>query len=542
MADYTEQNKAAHAKAIEQFRKMLWDADENGETLVYSPQKVVGYQIINAFAQYKRIVTLCAPMQWGKTGTLFWVAYHFMLRKWAERTKHQLASGGLFMPKIFIITGMSDNEWVEQTKSRFPPMLHANIMHRNSLKKNRETFENLNNALIIIDECHYGADKFGIMGTILREAGLTDIDVLVQRDVFILQTSATPDSTLVQANTLFEDIETEGEDWGNVHKTIIPEIPASYTGIWDFLEKGRVMESRNLANPAEAQMIISSMKIMTRNGGPKYHIIRIPIDKEKKDATMNNVLFYGRKDGFDILKHYGKHRIDIDTLKTAPERDTLILIKCLWRAAKTIENTEHIGIIHEAFSYSKSNSAENQGLIGRLCGHGRSKDNMPIIFCHKESVMNYAKLFAERFDYYHQDLCYNSGSIMKQLGVGGECGLVYRKCYLDNTDDEETMVGRRPRKPNPEKVVFEDFTDVIAFTKDILGAKRGPSIKRFKKNEMGMYTAIRHGERTICTDSLVDGRPKAGLVGKYKIWPSYRLEDITAGECDKVKWVVYYYN
>ena len=535
------QNKAVRMKTLNQFRSMIENADEKGETLVYPPQKDAAQKIVDAFAACKRIVTLCAPMQWGKTGTLFWVAYQFMLL--ATGMIRRLVIHGNVRPKVYIITGMSDNEWVEQTKERFPPMLHANIMHRNSLKKNKEVFEKMSNALIIIDECHYGTDKFGIMGTIFREAGLTDIDVLVQRNIYILQTSATPDNSLVQANSLFDDIDSEDYS-GNAHQTIIPEIPDSYTGVWDFLKKGHIMEARNLANPTEAQMVISMMKTRSPYSSlkPMYHIIRIPIDKEKNDATMTNVLFYGRKFGFDILRHYGKHRIDIETLQTAPERDTIIIIKSLWRAAKTIENTEHIGMIHEAFSYSKSNSAENQGLIGRLCGHGRSKDRMPVIFCHKESVMNYTKLFAESFNYYHPDLCYNSGSIIKQLGVGGDCGLVYRKCYLDDTEDDETMVGRRPRKPDPEKAVFEDFVDVVAFTKDILGAKRGPSIKRFKKNELGMYTAIRHGERTICTDSLVDGRPKAGLVGKYKVWPSYRLEDITAGNCDKVRWVVYYYN
>jgi hypothetical protein len=280
--------------------------------------------------------------------------------------------------------------------------------------------------------------------------------------------------------------------------------------------------------------------------GPKfkYHIIRIPIDKEKKVMVMRNVMNFEKR-GFKIIKHYGKHRVDTKMFNEAPEQQTVIIVKSLWRAAKTIESVEHIGIIHEAFAYSKSNSAEVQGLIGRLCGHNREvqlRSAGTHIFCHVESVMNYGKLFEYHFDYTNEELYYNSGTVSKRVSEGCESnGLVSRKCYLDNSDDDESSVGMGLRRPDPEQVIFESFEDVRAFTKDILDAKRGPSIKRFPKEDTGFHTAIRKGKRIVCTEEQINTKKKTGLVGKYKVWPFYTEEELEANDSSKPKWMVYYY-
>jgi len=156
--------------------------------------------------------------------------------------------------------------------------------------------------------------------------------------------------------------------------------------------------------------------------------------------------------------------------------------------------------------------------------------------------MNYCKLFECRFDYTHEELYYNSGTVIKRISEGQSNGLVSRKCYLDNSEDEESTVGTGLRRPGPEQVIFESFEDVRAFTKDILGAKRGPSIKRFPKEDTGFHTAIRKGVRIVCTEERINAKKKTGLVGKYKVWPFYTEEALEMSDSSKPRWMVYYYN
>ena len=53
---------------------------------------------------------------------------------------------------VFLITGLSSVEWMEQTRSRFPKELRNCIFHRNQLPTFVKKVKNLKNVLIIIDE------------------------------------------------------------------------------------------------------------------------------------------------------------------------------------------------------------------------------------------------------------------------------------------------------------------------------------------------------------------------------------------------------
>ena len=118
----------------------------------------------------------------------------------------------------------------------------------------------------------------------------------------------------------------------------------------------------------------------------------------------------------DVVYHTSKQTIDdINTLmSTQPNKHIIILIQNKWRAAKTIVD-HHIGIVHDVFAKKKSNSAEVQSLVGRMCGHNKKMGpDAPMIYCDMPSVRNYISLTHKGFNYRNHGLEYQSTNINKR--------------------------------------------------------------------------------------------------------------------------------
>ena len=64
-------------------------------------------------------------------------------------------------------------------------------------------------------------------------------------------------------------------------------------------------------------------------------------------------------------------RITDEELMTAPSKHTIIIVKNMWKAAKTVV-CDNIGVIITGFSDSPA--VEAQGLVGRICGHKKPRD------------------------------------------------------------------------------------------------------------------------------------------------------------------------
>jgi hypothetical protein len=102
-----------------------------------------------------------------------------------------------------------------------------------------------------------------------------------------------------------------------------------------------------------------------------------------------------------IVNHDCSDRIEeVDNfLSKPPVVHTLIIIKQMWKAAKTL-NDEHIGIVHESVANTKNFSTEIQGLCGRLCGHGKIRGFQgPLLFCDLKILRNYIDLMKCNFNY-----------------------------------------------------------------------------------------------------------------------------------------------
>ena len=144
------------------------------EPIIFPNQDYFGKEIAAEFMDRKILSILALALtQSGKTGSMLGVI------------KHCLAEPSLAVPmeNIFVITGYSSTEWVEQTQSRFPEDLKERVFHRNRLASFVKEVKHLNNVLILMDEIQIAfGDKQSIHNAFM-EAGLMSKEQLYARDV-----------------------------------------------------------------------------------------------------------------------------------------------------------------------------------------------------------------------------------------------------------------------------------------------------------------------------------------------------------------------
>ena len=116
---------------------------------IYENQEKIGEDISDVFDNRKIVsAMLIALTQSGKTGAILATIKHFI-------KKCNIATSN-----IFIITGLSDLDWLEQTCHAIPNMLRENVYHRNKLLSEfTDKITNMKNVLIIMDEVHTAAQE-----------------------------------------------------------------------------------------------------------------------------------------------------------------------------------------------------------------------------------------------------------------------------------------------------------------------------------------------------------------------------------------------
>ena len=169
--------------------------------LVFDNQKEAGFEIFENFYDGIMAVTLLALPQVGKTGVMLYISYLMTTTLLDE----------LFInPKnVYIISGMNDIDWQKQTKASFPFALNEHVYTRSDFNK-IQTLNSLENALIIIDECHIAIEERQQLSKKLALAGLNNPESLREKNVRILQVSATPAHALFNADRV----------WGNDHAVV----------------------------------------------------------------------------------------------------------------------------------------------------------------------------------------------------------------------------------------------------------------------------------------------------------------------------------
>lgn len=319
-------------------------------------------------------VLAVALTQSGKTGSMLATIHSCMT--------HPLLA--IPIQNVFIITGHSSNEWVTQTRERFPSSMSPNILHRNSLKPFIEKLKTLSNILIFIDETQIASLKGQSIHKAFLSAGISEID-LYKRDIKMVLVSATPNSCV---------------------KRFIPPRPGyaisimnpgvGYTSVFDLLRLKRVFQYKDLCgydmatrkiNP-DAYLNVLELKPLL-GSIPKFHIIRTH-HSFLQDITVNHF-----KKAFPSSL-FILNPTSFEFLSSPPSTHTFIFIKERLRCSTTIHK-DHLGILYERFSKRVSHSAIIQGLAGRITGYYSSS---PVVFSNIPSVLYFQQLWNDIFSSY----------------------------------------------------------------------------------------------------------------------------------------------
>jgi len=338
---------------------------------LFANQIDFGRVIFNKFIDRSLHTVLAVALtQSGKTGSMLSVIYHF------------ISSPVIAIPlkNVFIITGHSSSEWLEQTKERFPCSMASNIFHRNGLSHFSKRIKHLTNLLILIDETQVAASVNQSIQYALRKAGVTE-DTLYFRDIKFVLVSATPNSCVKRFIPKRVG-----------HDLVYMEPAPGYQSIFHFFDNGLVKQSLDLCGYDEVTSSVipstlDNIRAIPLSVIPKYHIIRTH-HSFKHDITIQNFrTVFGPSYSYLSMP-------DLSILSVPPSCHTFIFIKETLRCAKTIDKT-HVGVLYERATKKVSDSSIIQGLAGRATGY----HSVPIlIYTNIPSIERYRALWVNKFD------------------------------------------------------------------------------------------------------------------------------------------------
>ena len=345
---------------------------------VYDNQKEAAMHIMEyLFDDKVKAVSLIALPQAGKTGTFVYCTYLALTH--SDNNK-------IYEPEnIFIISGLNDTDWQEQTEKDMLSSLKTNVYHLGQLKSFNEKLKIINNSriLIIIDECQIATSE---NQTIDKSIFRLEDNLNNANEIKYLIVSATPSV-----------VKYELDEWGDKHKIVYLNTPPIYIGFTNFIKENRIYEAEEITK----EFLEENFKPLLDNRfiKPKYHIIRISM---KKRSELEKWI---------VDNNYKKEEIDSDNkidninnyLNIQPEKHTFIIIKGFWRAGKRM-NDKNIGIVYE-YNTIINYDVTAQGLIGRFCGTDKQPNGptAPIFFCKKETLVSYMNFINEKCEYANAD-------------------------------------------------------------------------------------------------------------------------------------------
>jgi hypothetical protein len=322
----------------------------------------------------KKILSLIvAETQMGKTGIIQALTYEFV------------KNDNINPLNIFILTGLSSCEWVKQTKERFIDIIRPNIFHRNTIGKFAESLKILKDMIIFLDEVHIATELKNEIGRNFLNSGLLNIDNLIERNIKIIQISATPDIALSE---LYKWDET------NYNVSIIKS-PDNYIGIQKLLDNNQIFEYKSLTDINNVKEIKQTIHIKYGNNF-KYHLLRVHTNVCDSYITMKNINnVFDDDDKFLVRNYFLDEETDSSEdlndlyLDNKPNKHTIIIIKEKIRCSYTINKT-NIGILYERKAETIQNETTIiQGFLGRACGYYDNSNRNIIIYTNLDKVTAY---------------------------------------------------------------------------------------------------------------------------------------------------------
>lgn len=476
------------------------------EPIIHTNQHFAGVEILKRYSQNPHLL-LCMALgytQCGKTGV--------MLSCIKEFTNVDVTP--VPVDNIFIITGLSSCEWKTQTQARLPECLKGNVLHRQDLKKALpERTAGKHNILILIDEVQVACGSKQSVSKILSDMGFMDFGFLSERDIKIVEFSATPNGTSL-----------DSAKWDIHSEEVYIEPGVGYVGCKDLKEQGRILGCKHLSGPNALDSVIEISKCVSDHfPEPRYHFIRTKVGGTQ-DETIK--IFKEVFPDGEMKKYDQSNPIDIDVLlEVKPEKHTFIFLKEMARCAKTFKKL-HIGIWYERRAVQMMDDVVVQGLLGRATGYDDNGDS--IIFSDMDSVDRYLDLFDSKFS---KECPWNSNSTKSS-----STGAISKGTFNGLVSDEETTIEREPviEKFATQEEMIEFFKINI---KDKMPAgKRGPNKKKIS---CGFYKASIRCSPTILHTERVYSERKWGL-GEGPCSRSYPCYSNTSDPSTLEWWLIYY--
>ena len=473
-----------------------------GKSIIYDNQEECSLSILSKLCDRRIInIMIVALTQSGKTGTM------------NALIKNYLKCNIIPQENIYIITGLSSCEWVEQTKSRIPELIQERVFHRENLTKDfLNQIKNQENVLIIIDELQIAAKENQTLYKAFKNAGFYDKQFLLKNDIKIIEFSATPDGTIYDLM-----------NWGENGCKIQMKPGNGYTSCFDLHDDERVRQYKDLCgynnktNEINREMVDENLEEVKEDidtyDEPMYHLIRTP-SGQLSDIVVQN---FKRKFGDDILyyKYDGQSEFeDVNKiLSKKPDNHTFIFIKEKLRCAKTLYK-KYLGISYERYTKAFDDAVVIQGLIGR--GTGYDDNGQSIFYTNIESIEKYRKLWETNFE--DKTVNWNSKTTKKKNDNLESKG-TYKKPSLfdgmDTPDDENST------EIEPVIREFDNFNEAKKYIKDMFDG-RGPNNPKKNINDDGYYENYIRGKRSVMDTNEVYDNRKWGIKKSYRLHVCYR--------------------
>lgn len=367
------------------FKTQLKVMELTGQSSIYPNHIHTAKQIVANLKNPGILNTMVlAKTQSGKTGSM------------CATIKMYLEGKDTWIPveNIFIITGMSSCEWKQQTQERFPEILREQVFHRAELPKTlAKKIREKTDILILMDEIQVAAKNGQTLFKFMENAGILDKSVLYEKNIKIVEFTATPDGTIYDLMK-----------WGDASAKILAQAGQGYVGAKDLLERGRVKQYKDLCQTRRTKQedIMDNIRALKADidlwDTPLYHIIRTRNGAEQGKTAANLKLIFP-PDKYHFL-HYdtGSDSIEEDinrTLARKPLKHTFIFIKEMLRCAKTLTKT-YLGILYDRSSQMPDDATMIQGLIGRCTGY--DTNGKSICYTNVDSVKRYEELWKSGFE------------------------------------------------------------------------------------------------------------------------------------------------
>ena len=266
------------------------------KSIIHLNQEKTAYKVINHFVNKQVLCCMIVqPTQSGKTGVMFALCKLFI-----ENPLYMINP-----TNMYIISGLSSTEWKNQTMERFPEIIMNNIYHRNNLDDFKMKLnQDPRNALIIMDEIQIANTTGKTISKIFQESNLYDINYLYEKNIKIVQFSATPDGC-------YYDL----KQWNECnYKIVIGEIDNKYVSAIDIYNDKRIFQSKPLVlnnkntNPEEHKKIsinIEEIKniLEERFNEPSYIIIRVSTNQDEYVNTISNIKSIFPEKLFNYVKY-----------------------------------------------------------------------------------------------------------------------------------------------------------------------------------------------------------------------------------------------